>query len=208
MEMELKMQEALDLNTQLRRMVLEAEAAQASQAMARPSRAPSRSLGGAHTTSAMGARRPKAAARLPGSEGRAGVGGWGGQTHTIGRATQINHDNAILAEKLTRIAVGRDRAGAVGPLQARVTPVKSSATVNRIRKDDKIAKENAAMQKRLMAVKASKSNSIYTISAHAEKHDRYRRNVARMAPPQTISSQVTLRQPSAPIMRGPPRGRW
>ena len=54
---------------------------------------------------------------------------------------------------------------------------RSSSNINRSRAQDKIAKENARLAKRLGNVKASKSISKKTMKAHAKKTSEYASNI-------------------------------
>ena len=87
-----------------------------------------------------------------------GAGGWGGTTHTQGHAKQIDHANAILVDKLTRIAGSKGPTFREKPAAAKPKGP-GSAAINRRKQDEKIARENAALAKRLNSVKPTKSLS-------------------------------------------------
>jgi len=102
--------------------------------------------------------------------GHAKNGGWGGMTHTEHRSHQIDRDNQILVAKLSNIAIKptmNTRANA----PFRVDQNRSSVSINRRRQDDKVARENAALAKRLNSVKATTTLSNKTAKQHAKKHD-------------------------------------
>ena len=94
-------------------------------------------------------------------------GRWG-QTHTDSRAREINRDNAILVQKLERRThQPQEDAGKFAFLPT------ASVAINQRRKDDQIARENAAMARRLNSVKPTKALSAKATAQHAAKHSSY-----------------------------------
>ena len=85
-----------------------------------------------------------------------GAGGWGGTTHTQGRAKQIDHANAILVDKLTRIAGSKGPTFREKPAAAKPKGP-GSAAINRRKQDEKIARENEALARRLAGAKPAVS---------------------------------------------------
>ena len=145
--------QALALNEQLRRMELEVQQQQLQQ-----------------QTSVLREQRnmpPGRRQQQPGggsaaaAAARASKGGWGGTTHTVDRARAIDRENAHLVKQLTQIATGHrgpasthigGRGGAPPPAAPRP---RASASINRQRKNDQIAQENARLAKRLAGAKAA-----------------------------------------------------
>merc|ERR1719240_788170 len=103
--------------------------------------------------------------------GHAQNGGWGGKTHTQGRESEIDRDNMILVQKLTSIAVKPTLNTRQQPHY--IPPANSSVAINRRRKDDQIARENAAFAKRLNSVKPTSTLSNKTAVKHAQQHTKY-----------------------------------
>lgn len=188
-EMQRKMNEALLLNQQLKAMWLEA---QEQQQMQQQREMPQR-----------GRQQQQLTNRPAPRVGAAKNGGWGGTTHTDGRATEINRANAILVSKLSNIAT-RNRQSVVpvgsGPPR-RVPQGKSSVSINQRKKDDQIARENAAMARRLNSVKPTTTLSAKTASKHAAQHNKY---VQMLRPAtQVAGPRSPLRGQSAGHGRGP-----
>lgn len=185
---EVKMQEALELNQRLRSMVLEAE--QPAQT-GPPPRAPQ--------------PRPMAAPHGPsnGSPARPGVaknGGWGGKTFTPLRANQIDHENAILVAKLSNIAAkGPKGTSCFGAPPVRA-PARSSATINRSKKEMEIARENQRMAQRLASVRPTGSLTSKAAAKHAREHDRHAKNIR--ATPKPGSTATAPRATGPPIRPG------
>jgi len=193
-ELDDKMMEAMALNAQLRQMVEQMETQeQPSQQKARPPQArrpaPAKSVTGA-------------AMRAP-REGPKGAGGWGGQTHTDGRANAIDRENAILVAKLSNIA-NQNRKPLVD------TPVRhqkhSSTSINRNRKEAEIARENAKMAARLSSVKPTTGLSVKAANRHAADHNKHSRIASRCGnapsascnPSYAVQRQMAL-GPTSPI---------
>ena len=167
-EMDRKMQEAIALNEQLKSLVLEAEHYEQAQRTHAPA-------GRGRVSSA--SRRPGP----PGPPGHAKNGGWGGTTHTAARSNQIAHENAILVSKLSSVALGSS-AKRAGPAAPRKPVGPSSVSINRRQQDDKIARENAAMAKRLASVKPTASLAKQAHLKAAAQHKRHVANASRQAP--------------------------
>lgn len=160
-----KLEEAMALNAQLKAMMIQAEEAELQERMRQQPR------GGTRGGMPRGTAAPGSGPRMPGT---AKNGGWGGQTHTDGRAREINRDNAILVQKLSNIAYDRRKPGGAqtsGPFH--IPANRTSASINRRTKDDKIARENAAMAKRLNSVKATSNVSRAAAQKHASQHNQY-----------------------------------
>ena len=174
-EMQRKMHDAMLLNEQLKSMLSMHEHAQQQQQQ-QQSRARQQLRAG----SSAGMRHAGAADRLI---GRARNGGWGGMTHTDEQANRIHKDNAILVSKLTRIANGRPRPVGPPPGPHRGPAAQSAAAINRRKKDDQIARENAAMARRLNNVKPTGSLSAKAAAKHAAQHRQYLRITQRPVAP-------------------------
>ena len=157
-------EQALALNQQLKALYLEMESApQAHQ------RRPNRSAGTARSLlMGQAPRKPE-----PRSLGHAKNGGWGGLTHTAGREQEIGRENQILVQKLSAINTNRGKltGGITAPFRPK--PGKSSTAINQRRKDDQIARENAAMARRLNTVKATSTLSRKHTDEHAKRHARH-----------------------------------
>jgi hypothetical protein len=178
--MEAKYQQAMELNMQLKAMMMQAEE---QQRLAMQRRSQQRGGGGGqramvdtrrHEGGAM-FRGQAPAAHGPRPVGMPKNGGWGGQTHTDSRAREINRDNQILVQKLSNIAIARNKPSAA-PQQARpfrIAPNKTTVAINQRRKDDQIARENAAMARRLNSVKPTAALSSKAAAQHSAKHNNY-----------------------------------
>jgi len=162
-EMDRKMQESIALNAQLKAMLAQAEADEALRQQQQ------RQLPGRR----MAQERTAPGGRGYGGPPRAKNGGWGGTTFTEDRANLINRDNQILVSKLSNIAQERRRPLVDGPPVVRQDPSKSTVAINRRKQDDKIARENAAMARRLGSVKASKGLSVSEQAKHARQHQKH-----------------------------------
>jgi hypothetical protein len=184
---EAKMQEALELNAQLKAMMAEAEAQQRQQHQQQQQRTSQQMMHGGGA--------PPPARQL----GVAKNGGWGGLTHTAGRAQDIARANQILVTKLSNIATDRRSKPQGNPLSQQPFQQRpfrlqnNSSTINRRRKDDQIARENAAMAKRLNSVKATSNLSSKHTQQHAQKHTQLLRTLGpggrpSYAPPRARSS--------------------
>jgi len=181
-----KMQEAMDLNAQLKMIVQQHELEQ-QQMMRMQQRSRQQTAPGP------GRSPPRA---------NKGQGGWGGQTHTQTRSTEINRENAILVSKLSNIAT-RNKLAKAAPFRA--NPLKSTEAINRRRKDDQIARENAAMAKRLNSVKPTTTLSNKTAVKHAQQHTKY---LQVLRPPPSHSSAMAQQNPLYAGPQPPPsRGR-
>ena len=138
--------------------------------------------------------------------GQAKNGGWGGLTHTAGRANEIDRDNQILVQKLSSIAVKPTLNTRQQPF--RPQPGASSVAINRRRKDDQIARENAALARRLNSVKPTNTLSNKSAAQHAKKHSGYLRVLGGQGAPQP-GFAPPIRQSASrggmPIMRREPR---
>ena len=206
-EVNAKLEEALQLNAQLKAMMMQAEESERQAAMMRrgpggggprPMVDTRRQPGGAMHR---GAAPPTTGPRLPGA---AKNGGWGGHTHTDGRAREINRDNQILVQKLSNIAVSRNKpGGSTGQSTQqpfRIPKNRTSVSINQRRKDDQIARENAAMARRLNSVKPTAALSSKTAAQHSAKHNTLLRvlgqpragamPVSSHAPPRTAGSRA------------------
>lgn len=187
--MDMRMDEAMALNAQLKALLLEAEQNEGAR------REPARK----------GAGRPAGPGGRGGGRGRGGAprgatkGGWGGQTHTAERSNQIAYENAILVQKLGSVATGRSATSAIPPPPRRAVG-RSSVAINRSRADDRIARENAAMAKRLATVKPTKSLSKSSVAKHDDEHARHLHNVSRTP----VGAAPVPRAPSAGAVRRPP----
>ena len=109
--------------------------------------------------------------------GHAKNGGWGGLTHTESRTNEIERDNQILVQKLTSIAVKPTRNTRQN-VPFRQNQNTTSVAINRRRQDDKIARENAALARRLNSVKPTANLSNKSAAQHAAKHQSYLRTLA------------------------------
>jgi len=161
-----EMLRAVMLNAQLKQMLAQAEAAQAAQEMRRQQPPPRKSLGS----------RPRGGAAQSSQHlsGQARRGGWGGTTHTESRSNEIDRDNQILVQKLSNIAI-KPTLNTRQNQPFRQNPVKTSVAINRRRQDDKIARENAALARRLNSVKPTSNLSNKTAQQHAKRHTNYLR---------------------------------
>lgn len=203
---------ALELNAQLKMMLAQAEEAERL-------RAEQMRQQGGQMRSGMRAPGPASGARMRGEAppvagprmiGHAKNGGWGGKTHTQGRSTEIDRDNQILVSKLTTIAV-KPTLNTRTNQPFRQNPATSSVAINRRRQDDKIARENAALAKRLNSVKPTGPGSKKDTAKHAAKHQNIMRNLAGPPPVSQQYSMMMLppapsrsRQPSATAGRRTP----
>ena len=172
-EMARKYEEAMALNAQLKAMMMQAEEQQRREMArrqqqrggGRPMVDTRRQEGGAmHRGQA-----PSVAGARP--LGVAKNGGWGGQTHTDSRAREINRDNAILVQKLSNVALTNPKK--TQEKVFRIPTNRTSVAINQRRKDDQIARENAAMARRLNSVKPTKALSAKATAQHAAKHSSY-----------------------------------
>lgn len=148
-----QMAEAIALNQQLKAMVLEVEQREREQRRQQLARSrPSQNRGGS-----MSHFRPDdvALAHTKRPLGQATSGGWGGLTHSKAQSDQISRNNQILVTKLQNISTGRKPQTAQ---QYYRPPSRASASINRRRMDDQIARENAAMARRLNSVRPVVSN--------------------------------------------------
>lgn len=179
-EMARKYEEAMQLNMQLKAMMLQAEEQQRREAQRRQQ---GRGGGGAGRPM-VDSRRHEGGAmhrgQAPPTQGRPPVGhakngGWGGQTHTDSRAREINRDNAILVQKLSNIAIARNKPAAAVKQEKvfRIPANRTSVAINQRRKDDQIARENAAMARRLNSVKPTQALSSKAAQQHSAKHNSY-----------------------------------
>ena len=148
-EVEYAMQQALALNQYLKQMQLEAE----QQPQRPPGRGPPPRRGAPASSSSRGMASMMQA---PNRGQTPGAGGWGGTTHTQGRAKQIDHANAILVDKLTRIAGSKGPTFREKPAAAKPKGP-GSAAINRRKQDEKIARENEALARRLAGAKPAVS---------------------------------------------------
>jgi len=178
-EIERKMEEARALNAQLRALLPQLEREQRQQ-------------------------QQRALAARP-SPPRAKKGGWGGTTHTDMRAQEIAKENAILVGKLSTVAV-RSSGLSTGPV-FRPPPSQSSIAINNRRKNDQIARENAAMAKRLNSVKATSTISSKNAAKHAQQHARLTTLISGRPPTQGPSYTSALSQPQPLAQPLPPRSR-
>ena len=179
-----RMQESIALNAQLKAMLAQAEASEQQRLQQPQMRLP------------MGARQaqpPRTAAGL--LVPRPKNGGWGGSTHSEARAAEITRANQILVSKLGAIATERRRPLVDGPPVIRQNPAKSTVAINRRHKNDQIARENAAMARRLTSVKASKGISVKDVTKHAREHERHLAVLRNPAPQQMLLAAV------APVRR-------
>ena len=103
-------------------------------------------------------------------------GGWGGLTHTQGRANEIDKDNQILVQKLSSIAI-KPTMNTRATIPFRANPGKTTVAINRRKKDDQIARENAALAKRLNSVKPTSTLSNKATAQHAKNHSANLRNL-------------------------------
>ena len=179
-----RMQESMALNAQLKAMLAQAEASEQQRLQQPQMRLP------------MGARQAKpqrtsAGLLVP----RPKNGGWGGSTHSEARAAEITRANQILVSKLGAIATERRRPLVDGPPVLRQNPAKSTVAINRRHKNDQIARENAAMARRLTSVKASKGISVKDVTKHAREHERHLAVLRNPAPQQMLLAAV------APVRR-------
>lgn len=197
-ELARKMQESLALNAQLKEMLRAAEGEQMLQRQQVQQQRQQHS---------MMLRQPQARTAASSIVGaRAKNGGWGGQTHTETRATEIHRDNQILVTKLSAIAGDRRRPLVAGPPARRVAV--SSTQINRRKQDDRIARENAALAKRLGSVKATKGLSSKDAKKNTQEHQK-RLEVLRQPTPQllgTTAAPLARRQPSTLLQRRPTAG--
>ncbi len=210
-EFEQKMTDAMELNAQLRELVKQAEA-RGSDAIK------DLTSGGGRGRGRSGA---SGSSHTPSGAARRGVpknGGWGGMTHTSTRTSEIATENAILVQKLSNVALGRATHQSVpGRNVAHRSAGPSSATINRSRADDRIARENAAMAKRLASVKPTAALSKQHAVKSAADHKRRLQNVSRVPPqpgpgypprpplPGANRSSRSLPGAAAGSGRGPPR---
>ena len=192
--MQSKMEEAMMLNAQLKEVLRQAEEQQRQAQRSRQQQ-----TGG----------RPSPS-RAQSRAGAAKNGGWGGGTHTDTRNHEISRENAILVSKLSSIAT-RGRESIVGAAPFRPPPNRSTITINNRRKDDQIARENAAMARRLNSVKATSTLSAKSASRHAQQHNKYLQvlrpptySSALSAPPQQL---VAAQQRGRSANRGREQGR-
>ena len=184
-QMNHKMAEALALNEQLKAMVLQAERQQ-------ESRGPARHV--------HGGRQP-VQSLVPPVAGRARNGGWGGVTHTERRSNEISRQNAILVSKLTNIATNR-RPGTISQAPPSIPANRTTVAINRRKKDDQIARENAAMARRLNAVKPTAALSSKNAAKHAAQHSKY---LQVLRPSGRLDSTMGMLPPSGPGAHGRPR---
>lgn len=169
-ESEEKMAEALALNAQLKAMMAAAEEQdRRMRAMQMQRQQQQRPTQVSHHAAPGGARQRGQAAPNTRNRplGQAKNGGWGGLTHTGRRSNEINRDNQILVTKLSNIAIQPRKAPAPGPF--RLTT--GNAALNRRKNEDKIARENAAMAKRLNSVKPTSTLSNKSTQKHAAQHN-------------------------------------
>jgi len=198
-----KMREAVALNQQLKAMMAEMEAAQLQQ-----QQASSRARGAALSH----ARGAPPGTNIPRGAPSPHRGKFGGTSHTVERSNEIDRDNQILVSKLSNIAL----RPTVKTRQEEPFRLKnSSIAINRRRKDDQIAHENAKMAQRLNSVKATSTLSNKTAQQHAKRHNDYLRITSGAAqhgqPLMACSGPVRARTPASrtailPALRGPPGG--
>ena len=172
-EMQRKMHDAMLLNEQLDAMLSmrACSAAAAAAAVARTAATAGGVVGrDAPRGSGRPPHRPRAQRRL-------------GRHDPPEQANRIHKDNAILVSKLTRIANGRPRPVGPPPGPHRGPAAQSAAAINRRKKDDQIARENAAMARRLNNVKPTGSLSAKAAAKHAAQHRQYLRITQRPVAP-------------------------
>jgi len=173
-EMERKFQEAEMLNQQLKQMLAAAEQDERRQmAQMRRQAAPQRGARGSSGSFGIPPRAPPPGPRMLGV---AKNGGWGGLTHTQGRANEIDKDNQILVQKLSSIAI-KPTMNTRATIPFRANPGKTTVAINRRKKDDQIARENAALAKRLNSVKPTSTLSNKATAQHAKNHSANLRNL-------------------------------
>jgi len=193
------------LNEHLRRLELEATQEQQMQMQQRQQRSPPQqhrqSRGPPQQQRGMPPPPAAGASRAPPRRpGEAKHGGWGGMTHTADQARAIDRENQLLVNRLTTIASGprvapQHAARGSAPPPGSYAP-RASAAINRAKKNDQIAQENARLAKRLASAKPALANT----KAHAAKQDTRRAQMSRTAPLEPRGRSST---PSA--LLGPPR---
>ena len=197
------MQGALALNAQLKAMLLQAEEDERQYAQN------IRKIPAGKRTMPRGAAQPHANTGPSNMRpvGTAKNGGWGGLTHTMHRSTEIDRDNQILVQKLSTIAV-KPTLATQADRPFRQNPAKTSVQINRRRKDDQIARENAALARRLTSVKPTSNLSTKATSQHAKKHTSLLRTLGSNASGAGPSQLAPAgRKPSSTLpalRRGPP----
>jgi len=181
-EMHRKMEDAIALNAQLKEIMRQHEEEQRMQQQRLKQRNRQQTMG-----------------RSPPS--RASKGGWGGVTHTGMRSNEINRENAILVSKLSTIATRGSGYGATAPF--RPPPQRSTIAINQRRKDDQVARENAAMARRLNSVKATSTLSNKTAAKHSKDQQRY----LQVLRPPSYSSALAAPQQVYATQQQPLHGR-
>lgn len=140
-----EMEDAYALNEQLKAMLAMHEAEALRQQQLAQQRQPPR-----QQQSRPPQRRP--AQQNVAAQQNAGRGGWGGKTHTDLQQAAIARENRILVEKMSKIAFSS--SGGPNPVSKPPTgPKRASSSINRQRMNDQIARENAALAKRLASSK-------------------------------------------------------
>mmetsp|Transcript_49547 Transcript_49547/g.129237 ORF Transcript_49547/g.129237 Transcript_49547/m.129237 type:complete len:220 (+) Transcript_49547:43-702(+) len=192
-ELARKMEESIQLNAQLKAMLQHAEMEESMRQQ--QVRQQMRTPGGGRQM--LGAPRPK-------------NGGWGGMTHTDGRMHEIQRHNQILVSKLSNI--DRRRPLVDGPPVIRQNPQRSTVAINRRKKDDQIARENAALARRLGSVKPTKGLSVQDAKKHDAAHSRHLATLRSHAPAPKLMASGPQQQPrprpgsQAALTRPPPAG--
>ena len=202
--LEEQMAEAVAFNQHLKQLLAEAEAKEAAD---KARRGPARSNAGRGSHAQLSSAEPsrlRGAAPANGTRmiGHAKNGGWGGKTHTQGRESEIDRDNMILVQKLTSIAVKPTMNTRQQPHY--IPPANSSVAINRRRKDDQIARENAAFAKRLNSVKATSNLSAKSHAQHAHQSAQHARNVSKFSQQQNYTRAPSSGKRSAPFGYMPP----
>jgi hypothetical protein len=209
-EMAAKYQQAIELNMQLKAMMMQAEEQQRREMQRR---AQQQRGGGGGQRAMVDTRRQEGGAmfrgQAPAAPGPRPVGlpkngGWGGQTHTDSRSREINRDNQILVQKLSNIAIARSKPTGE-PKQARpfrIAPNRTSVAINRRNKDDQIARENAAMARRLNSVKPTQALSAKAAAQHSAKHNTYLKVLGQPGAARASAGASRPRMGSAAQSRG------
>eukprot|EP00197_Chlamydomonas_leiostraca_P002734 CAMPEP_0202859376 /NCGR_PEP_ID=MMETSP1391-20130828/1517_1 /ASSEMBLY_ACC=CAM_ASM_000867 /TAXON_ID=1034604 /ORGANISM="Chlamydomonas leiostraca, Strain SAG 11-49" /LENGTH=346 /DNA_ID=CAMNT_0049538403 /DNA_START=54 /DNA_END=1094 /DNA_ORIENTATION=+ len=115
-------------------------------------------------------------------------------SHSNYQVMKITSENNKLCQRLLEISSSPAKGAPGGPAPKQPVAVgHSAATVNRRRREDKIAQENLAIYKRLQAIKPSKDVSRETLSKEFKAQQDYGRNARK------------FRDPHAPAATGSPR---
>lgn len=196
LQLQSQMQDAMAFNAQLKEMLAQHEELERQRQQHQPQMQPGRPRAGP-TSLPRGAAPPVSGSRrmAPPPNGHAKNGGWGGTTHNARESNIIAHENQILVQKLSTIAIKPTMNTQSRPFK--LNPAKTSVRINQDRKNDQIARENARLAAKLNNVKPTAALSKKMADKHAREHAK---NLSVLAPPKYGNAMAML-PPAAPPSR-------